>query len=350
MTDPASPIQSHHPLSMGQVVERIQSFPDEELYQWLAESLEGKSSRLAPLPTRWEAHTFIADIYRKCRPSLQVKLGHALAGLLEAFVPNVSQSKNSKHVYQLLSLASTIRNARTKERLRRWLYSEIFKDWVYAVYNIHGELILATSTYDSDEVWINYISKLLPTREFFPKVARHAYRAVLQTRGIDCLDLLPDVLPVLDPEVGNNKEEFGYLLGVTIDRFGKELFLKKATETLKAEWRLERVFVNVSRLEQFLQSVLSGKKELFEELHSHFDREIWHPCAEKWRSLKREDNHLAFDAILDVCKPEPTPSYFITDALGVLRFPGPHELVVPNSFTHLRPYFQGFEVAIGVGA
>lgn len=350
MTDPTSPIQSHLPLSMSQVVERIQRLSDEGLRQWLAESLEGKPSRVAPLPTRWEAHTFIADIYRKCSPSLQVRLGYALAGLLESFVPNVSRSKNSKMAFQLLSLASTIRNERTKERLRRWLYSEIFKDWEYAIFNIHGELILATSTYDSDEVWMNYIRRILPTKEFFPQVARHAYRAVLQTRGISCLDMLPDILPVLDPETGNNKEAFGYLLGVTLDRFGKELFLKKATETLKTEWRVERIFINVSRLGQFLQSVLSGKQELFEEFHGHFDREIWRPCADKWRSLEREDNHLAFEAILDVCKPEPTPTYLITDALGVLRFPGPHELVVPESFTHLRPYFQGSELAIGMGA
>ena len=353
MTDLPSPKLSNRPLSLSQIVERIQRLSDDELFNWLAESLEEKYHPVAPINTRWEVHTYIADIYRKCTPSFRARLSQAFAGLLESFVPNVSQKKDSKYVFQLISLASNIRNKQTKERLRRWLHSEIFKDWEFQNFNLHGELILATSTYDSDQQWLNYIEKVLPTRSFFSKVARHAYRALLQTRGIDCLGLLPDMLRVLNPENENEKEAFGYLLGVTLNRFGQELFLEKANEILSADWRVEIVFKNILNLEEFLRSALSRQSgpfgNRFEEFRRYFDLEIWKPCAERWQSLDEEKNSLAFEAILEACRPNVVPGYYLQGVMGVLNFRGRHELAVPVSFLHLRTFFYCNEMAVGVG-
>jgi hypothetical protein len=136
------------PLSLTQTVEWLRPLSEEKLYNWLAQALEKRSSDATQPHTQWDIDTFIVDVYRECDPALQLRLRSAFASLLESFVPSLTPNKNAAYLSALLTLASNLRNKRVKERLRRWLYADMFKDWDYLGANLHGDLILATSVYD----------------------------------------------------------------------------------------------------------------------------------------------------------------------------------------------------------
>jgi hypothetical protein len=327
-------------LSLSQTVEWLGSLSEKELYNWLARELQ-------TAPPGASIHTFIAEVYRESKPSLQLRLSNAFADLLESFVPSVTPNKNYLYLYELLSLASNIRTTRVKERLRRWLYQDMFKDSEYLGDNLHGYLILASMFYDSDEEWLSHIKHTLPGKPFFPQVARHAYRALLDTTGINCLDLLPQVLGAIDYHDEDEKSFFGYLLEETVSRFDQELFLDRVAEALSAEWRVERVFANTLNLEEFLASAFRRQPKRLETLVKGLDARIWRPWANKWVGLDKERGEKAFTAIYDVCKPRIIDYFLVRDAIGALDFRSRHELVVPSSHTHLQKYFNLAAAAAG---
>jgi hypothetical protein len=136
-------------LSLTQAVEWLRPLSEEKLYDWLAQALEKRPANGIQPHTQWDIDTFIVDVYRECDPALQLRLRSAFASLLESFVPSVTPNKNAEYLSALLTLASNFRSKRVKERLRRWLYADMFKDLDYLGANLHGDLILATSVYDT---------------------------------------------------------------------------------------------------------------------------------------------------------------------------------------------------------
>jgi hypothetical protein len=339
--------QARRPLSLKDVIEKLRAFSRDELFHWLARALDESSPEAIPLPMTWERHAFLANLYRSCDHPLQLRFSDAFAGLLEQFEQRPGPApEDRQYLFSLLSLASTVRSDRAKVRLRRWLYLELFHDWKQEFFNLHGELILATTAYDPDEAWVEYISKVLPTRPFFREVARQAYRALLQTRGLDCLTLLPDVLKVLDPLAEEDKEQFGYLLSITLNRHGREIFLRQAKAALSgSHLGVSDVLASVLAFEDFLAEPLRETGDHFEEFIQRLNSEVWSPATRRWQEMEAQENLQAFEEILEKCDYTIIPQGYIKDALGVLTFNGgKHELIVPHHCHHLKAFFKHYEV------
>jgi hypothetical protein len=336
-------------LSLSQTVEWLRARPDEELYKWLADGLAETASETARPHSQVDLDTFIVDVYREADPALQQRLGLALASLLESYVPSLTPNKNAAYLSGLLTLSSNFRNKRVRERLRRWLYVDMFKDWNYRGDNLLGVLIAATSVYDSDEEWLHHIRHILPTKPFFPQVARFVYRALMDTVGIECVELLPRILRAVNRADKKDQAGMAYLLLRSLKRFDQEPFVTKVSEVFNADWRVEMVFEDTLNLEECLKSALSDKPDRFYALTDDFDARIWTPVSRKWLSLDSERNQETFKAILQVCKPETVDQSIVGDALGALDFRGRHFLVVPRSHGHLREYFRFAAAAAGAG-
>ena len=337
-------------LSLTQAVEWLRPLSEEKLYDWLAEALEKGRANATPPHTQWDIDTFLVDVYRECDPGLQLRLRSAFASLLESFVPSLTPNKNAAYLSALLTLGSNLRSKRVKERLRRWLYADMFKDSYYLGANLHGDLILATSVYDVDDEWLHHIKTVLPTKSFFPKVARHTYRALLDTVGIGCMEALPDVLRSINREDNDERVAMGYLLRLSMKKFGREMFLNKTAEVFSTDWRVENVFENTLNLEEFLKAAFPNETDQ-EELIEDLDVKIWTPWADKWRDLDVKRSTETFTAIMLVCKPEPVEQFYVRDALGALAFRGGrHHLVVPKSHEHLKGYFEFAAHVMGAAA
>jgi hypothetical protein len=187
--------------------------------------------------------------------------------------------------------------------------------------------------------WLHHIKTVLPTKSFFPKVARHAYRALLDTVGIKCMEVLPDVLRSINREDKDERMAMGYLLRLSMKKFGRETFLDKTAEVLTTDWRVEKVFENTLNLEEFLEAAFPNPADQF-DLFQELDVKIWTPWADKWRELDVERSTETFKAIMLICKPQFVDQFLIRDALGALSFRERHHLVVPKSHEHLREYFE----------
>jgi hypothetical protein len=337
--------------SFDSIVGQIQRFTDHELSQWLIRALDKRSPEMKNLPTRWERHTFIEKLYKKLDSTVQIKFSNALSHALEHFEPELKPREGDpRYLYSLLSLAAVIRNEQIKERLRRWLYLGLFHNWEYKIFNLHGVLILTTCAYDSDETWRNHLMNVLPTKAYFRKVALETYRAILQTRKLDCVELLPDILSTAEPENEDLKERFGYLLSETIGRFGQEFFFARATAALNSGAKdVAQVCSNVLKFEDFLEEAFRDGRQLkyFKEWIKHLDEVVWKPAQENWREMEDEESKKVFDRILDKCRDyiTPIPRAFVRydkdDDNEVLSFRGTHEIVVNlKEQAHLRPFFE----------
>jgi len=338
--------RQHFPLSLGEVTEDMRNLTSEELFRWLATVIDESSPETTPFPSTWTRHTALAMVYRSCDLPLQLRFSDAFGRLLESFEPQPQAASSDRHyLFSLLSLAGTVRSDRAKKRLCRWLYLELFRDWEEKPFNLHGELILATAAYDPDDQWVEYVSTLLPTRPFFDKVARQAFRALLQTRAVDCLKLLPAMLKVLPPEDEDERVQFGYLLGLTVDRCGFDVFLKKAVKALgSARLTVAQAIAAVSFLDRFLSETLENSDEQIDTSVRYLTSKLWQPAIEKWRGMNDEDNYRTFVEILGSCHDYYTiiPQAFVKDVLGVLTFRGSYELVVPTSLRHLALFFKDY--------
>lgn len=336
----------HLPLSLVEVVEVIRSLTSEELFRWLATVIDESSPEAMPFPSTWTRYTALAMLYRTCDLPLQLRFSDAFARLLESFEPRPqAASSDRRYLLSLLSLAATARSDRAKKRLYRWLYLELFRDWEEKPFNLHGELILATAAYDPDDEWVEYVSMLLPTRPFFDKVARPAFRALLQTRAGDCLKLLPAILKVLPPDEEDERVQFGYLLSLAIDRCGFNSFLTKAIEALSsARLTVAQTIAAVSFLDRFLSETLENSDETASKTVRDLTSSLWQPAIEKWWGMKDEDNYRTFVEILESCHDYYTiiPQALVKDALGALTFRGRYELVVPTNFGHLALFFKDY--------
>jgi hypothetical protein len=225
----------------------------------------------------------------------------------------------------------------------------MFKDWDYLGANLHGDLILATSVYDVDDEWLHHIKTVLPSKSFFPKVARHTYRALLDTVGIECAEALPYVLRSINREDTNERMALGYLLRLSIKKFGRKIFLDKTAEVLNSDWRVEKVFENTLNLEEFLKAAFPNPEDQY-DLINDLDVKIWQPRVDKWRELDVKRSTETFKAILVVCKPQTVEQFLVRDALGALDFRGRHNLVVPKSHGHLKEYFEFAARVMGAAA
>jgi hypothetical protein len=340
MDDTASSSPHIQLLSLSQAVEWLRPQSEDQMCKWLGESLEKKPIEVSQPHTQFAIEAFIVDIYRECDPSLKQRLASAFANLLEAFVPNLTPNEAAaEYLSGLLTLASNFRSKRVRERLRRWLYTDMFKDWEQSGANLHGELILATSVYDSDDEWLYHIKHILPSKPFFPRVARHVYRALLDTVGLECIDVLPNVLRALNHNDRDEQFGFGYLLRLTLTKFEQENVLAKVKSVLGAEWRVEMILEDILNFEEFLEPAFSGQRERFEALVADVDERIWKPVTEKWRDLGPEKSNQTFMAIQRVCNPRTVEQFYVSDAIGALDFRGRHYLVVPKTHTHLKSYF-----------
>ncbi|HKR11607.1 MAG TPA: hypothetical protein VJT15_06105 [Pyrinomonadaceae bacterium] len=325
--------------TLTQAAQLLRPLSDQQLYNWLVQALDEGSTDENQPQSRWDLDAFIVDVYRECDPSLQLRLRSAFDNLLESFVPSLTPNKNAAYLSALLTLASNFRSKRVKERLRRWLYDDMFNDLYYRGANLHGRLIVATSVYDVDEEWLNHLKNVLPGKPFFPKVARHTYRALLDTVGLESVEELPKVLQVIDHEDPDEKSGLGYLLRLSMKKFGREMFLSKTAEVLNSDWRMEIVFQNTLNLEEFLEAAFTNKTDcdvIFQDL----DQRIWKPWVDRWLDLDTERSTETFKAIMVVCKPQPVAPFIIRDALGALDFRLRHYLVVPKTHQHLRPFFD----------
>jgi hypothetical protein len=332
--------------SLQSLISEVQALKeDESLSQWLLEALTTRITARIDLP----AHLPITSLYLQCDPLLQKRFGKALAGILESFEPRLGADEQEREfLYSLLSLAATIRNDQIKERLRRWLYQDAFQDWYYDIFNLYGVLLLTTSAYDSDEDWLDFVMKILPTRSRFRAFAVETHRAILDTKGIDCLELLPNILDVVDSDDEVTSSRLSLLLGETIETFGADRFFSYAVKSINKETRdVADVCSNTLKLEHLVADEVS---EEMDRWTLFLKERSWAPAIKRWQkagskldTFKEIVNRCGeFDYIL-------MPSRIIYGAYHVVTFRnGNYEIVIKSSDRDLSE-FLGYSRANEAG-
>jgi hypothetical protein len=315
----------------------------EDISLWLIKALSKRSPEAITLPTRGERHIFIEKLYTRCEPLLQIKFSSALAIILEDFEPRPNPGTDDlDYLYSLLSLAAVIRNDRIKERLRRWLYDEAFHEWQHKIFNLHGVLILTTSVYDSDEEWLYFIKRKLPTKPYFGTVAAEAYSALQDTKGLECLELLPDCLNTIEITDKNIMSRFRILLSDTLERCAPEFFFMTVAKLLSAKERdVANVCLNVLKLEHLIEGEFRDQKQ-FDKWTDYLGEKVWQPALERWR--KDGTDPEVFARIL---KEGGTYDILRKGWIGpykILTFNnGRHEITVRAKDKKFSPFFEHFE-------
>jgi hypothetical protein len=335
-----------HPRSIDDVAGYFQSLNDLQLIDALKAYLSSGIIGGRPLPARSERHVFLANLFNGCDQTLQDRLRNAFACLLEFFEPSEPpKTSDVEYLFYLLSLAPVIRNKQAKERLRRWLFANAFDGWKYDIFDLQNELILATSAYDSDEVWTNFILHILPKRANFKNVSLAAYRALWQTIQLNSLSLLPSILLFSNPEDSKFLKSFGYLIRLTIDKAGTQQFCNKTISVLdNFESPPLEIWTVVLRLEELIDQELAKYREELKPLRQHL-RIVWANAETKWRSLPPPDSYEMFDKLLEVFNGQWELMHFFyrpSGMKGAFMFRKRHALVITESDAYILERSEGF--------
>lgn len=291
---------------------------------------EGRFGTKAVL-SRSARHIVVAELYAASTSRTKEKLETAFAAILEGFEPSEPPRENEvEYVFHLLSLAATIRNAQAKERLRRWLYINAFEGWQHGPFSLHGQLVLASGAYDSDEQWLHWIKTVLPRRDGFVTSALPAYRVILQTRGLECVSLVPDIVLVTELSDIGFVRSFNYLLGLTIERAGANAFCNEVIAVLNRMNRpVREVFTIILRFRSIIEKELETAPAELERMKGNL-RDLWDGSLKAWSKMDVQDAYETLDRTIDAAGPERyqvLPSHF--RAVGVI------EVVVFNSEYYL---------------
>jgi len=290
--------------------------------------------------TRLERHVYLISLFKACDPSLQDKIRNALASLLEAFEPmEPPTNRDLRYLFQLLSLSQAIRSQQAKERLRRWLYAHAFEGWRYDIYDLYSELILATSTYDSDDEWTYFLLNDLPKRPSFKESALAAYRAVLQTRRLESLSLLPDILAVEGFEDPAFFQTFGLLMRQTIRKVGTQQFCKVFAAVLKGVEGKSVIdlWTVVLRFDQTFDRGLAIYKAHLSALSEPLI-ELWQTAVSNWESMKESDSDKMLDMLFDRFKGQwdLMPIFHkLPGSLGAVIFCKKYPIVITKHHSHI---------------
>jgi hypothetical protein len=331
--------------SFDVLVEQVQALTNEEaLSLWLMEALDPRSQGKAYLPTRGERHNLVSKLYKRCDPLLQATFAKALANILQSYEPGLKpDSLEPQYLYSLLSVAAVIRNEQIKERLRRWFFEEWFSEWHYGIYNLYATLLLTTSAYDSDEQWATFIRKTLPTKPYFHEIAIESYAALLNTRGEESIELLPEVLAVIDSADENALGRLGVLVSETIERFSEERFFHLAAKALNRQKQdVAQICSNVLKFEELIERELKG------ELRSRnwpgfLGTRVWEPAIKRWSSAG--SNAAVFSDIIAKCDDMSfVPSGYVRGDNRVLIFGRQgHEIVISPPIGRFSAFFQPYD-------
>lgn len=330
--------------SLDSIIQELQPLTDVELAQWLIKALNKQSPEIIHLPTRGSKHSFIENLYKKCDPLLQEKLGRGLALVLERFEPNLTPVQGQpEYLFSLLSLASVIRNEQIKERLRRWLYLGAFRDWRYDASNLYGQLILSTSRYDSDRTWLEFLLRSLPAKSYFRDVAVETYRAVLDTRELESLELLYDVVTSIDPDDEDTFKRFLLFLTITKKKFGFNPLLAHAVRVLDNRERdVAKVCFSVLRFEDFLEGICQDP-EHFMRCGRELDVLVWQPAINRLFEIDDEETQTeTLSRILMECEyyrrdvASPQIAHMYRQTKIVFRFRGTHEIAIDKKEIGMR--------------
>ena len=176
------------------------------------------------------------------------------------------------------------------------------------------------------------IYETLPTKPYFSRFALAAYRALLQTQGIDCVKLLPQILRAVDPVHEKERVSFGYLLSITIQRFDQEVFLNKATEALdSAGHDVAEVCSNVLRLEDFLEDAFKpSQEEQLRRCVKHLRRAILDPATHRLYRMEGAEKAEALNLLLERKQPEKVFYSSLDTPMWVFVYPRKYEIKVSS--------------------
>lgn len=268
---------------------------EESLRLYLKEGLLGER----PVYTVLERHRFVAEIFNRCETVLQEKIRRVFASLLQNF-EGTNPGDDPAYLFSLVSLASVIRSASAKERLRRWIRLGTFKGWKHGIFDLNSELIVATSAYDADDAWIDYMLKVYPKQPTFAESALATYAALWQTRGEQCLDLLPEIMATGNPADRGFSKSLGYHLRLTIRKLGYERFNKLTAKAFQdARNNVPTAWLAILTFDELLDSELAKHNTRLTELTDQFEG-LWAEAVKAWRALPDLPAHAAFARMMDV--------------------------------------------------
>jgi hypothetical protein len=286
---------------------KIQDLDDAELTRCLRMYLKDGMFGETPVYTRLERHRFIAELFNQLEAKLQERVRVAFSNVFESFEP-ANQKADAEYLFYLVSLASMIRSSQTKERLRRWVRQGTFDNWRHDIFNLTAEAILALSSYDSDDEWVEFMLTVLPKRASFKEHATAAFRALWQTRGTTCLSLMPDVLLSSDVDDAAFVKSVGYLSRLVADTVGSDKYSRTVNTVLsdmqKPAYESWAVIVRYDYLvERELSTIYPRRDSLVDAL-----REKWRITTSEWQGLEDKDRYDAFYKILGISQKlwEPT--------------------------------------------
>lgn len=315
------------------------------IHRYLYEGRFGDSLVLS----RSSRHIVVSELYAASNYDTKENLERAFSTILESLEPSEPPRKEeTKYIFHLLSLAASIKPPQAKERLRRWLYINAFEGWHYGPFNLHAQLVLATAAYDSDEQWIYWLKNVLPTRPSFPGSALAAYRALWQTRKIECLSLLPEILLVADLSNPRFVGPFRYLLGLTAEGVGAGAFVSEVIAVLN---KMSRPVAEVFRIIlQFRDIIADGVPLTAQQMKrvTKYLRASWDSNAERWLAMESQEAYEVFDETIEAAGPERCdvlPSHFKGQGvLQVVVFSGEYSLQIKRRNAELidrcAPFFE----------
>jgi hypothetical protein len=318
--------------------DKLKSLVEEYLFRG---TVDGKLVLASP-----ERHTFIAEVFGASDLKSQERLRKIFARLLEQFEPtNPPKKSDLLYLFYLLSLAPVIRSDEAKERLRRWLYINAFEEWKYGPFYLHSELVLATGAYNSDEDWIHYIKKVLPTRKSFSYSALAAYRVIHQTRGPESLSLVPDILFTSNPAHFSVIESMGYFLRMTISKFSAKRFSTILIDVLNQMDRpLDETLIIVVKLRVIIAQELAKFEKGLSELINKLDV-MWNNAISVWKNMPPEDSYKVFDRTLEGSLGlwRKIPDFYNgQNVVGVFLFVGRYEMVITIADTYIIEHCKDF--------
>jgi len=285
--------------SINNLIRHMQGLDDSQLAYSLRIYLKEGSFGDTPVYTILERNRFIAELFNRCDTTLQERIRRVFSDLLETF-DGTNPKDDPEYLFYLASLASVIRCGQTKERLRRWIRQGTFDTWKYGIFNLNSELILATSSYDSDDEWVDFMLSVLPKRSSFKESALAAYRALWQSRGVECLSILPDVLLISDLEDVAFSQSLGYFLRLTIDKVNVETFCRTMIAVLDRTQRpVDEIWIIVLKIEEIVERELAIHKGDLSPLLEHL-KVVWNRAVVTWQKLPPPYAYEAFDKLLEV--------------------------------------------------
>jgi hypothetical protein len=322
----------------------MQDLEDVDLTRSLRVYLKDGIFGETPVYTNLERHRFISEVFTQSDTRLQERIRVAFANVMESFEP-ASPKADAKYLFYLVSLASVIRNSQTKERLRRWVRLGTFDTWRHDIFNITAEAILALSSYDSDDGWVDFILNVLPKRASFKEYATAAFRALWQTRGTTCVSLLPDVLLTSDVDDEAFVKSVGYLSRLVVDKAGFDQFSKSVNASLmnmnKPVYESWAIIARLDYLAEQELSIIDNEREIL----IHTLRQHWNETSREWQGLDNEPRYDAFYNILGVSRKlwEPIPQ-----VRGAFIFQKKFILEIAGNDDYIREQCKSFFEVLGL--